>query len=81
MKVLTALLSAVPVPFIRAGFHVAGAATRAIQPDAERQPHSPESWLVGFLWGRGGTPEEEAARAEALAIKARNWSQENWRVF
>jgi hypothetical protein len=28
-------------------------------------------WLIGFLWRRGGTPEEEAAQAEALAIKAR----------
>ena len=80
MKGLTALLSAVSVPFIRARFHVAGAAT-PVQPDAERQPRSPEPWLVGFLWGRAGTPEEEAARAEALAIKARNRSLGEWRVF
>jgi hypothetical protein len=81
MKVLTALLSAVPIPLIRARFHIAGAATTAVQPDAERQPRSPESWLVGFLWGRAGTLEEEAARAEALAIKARNCSRWDWRAF
>ena len=80
MKVLTALLSAVPVPFIRTRVDVAGAAT-PVQPDAERQPRSPESRLVGFLWGRAGTPEEEAARAEALAIKARNCNLGDWRVL
>src|SRR6476469_5053393 len=84
MKVLTALSSTVPVMFIRARFHGADAATTAttattaIQPDAERQPRSPESWLGRFWWGRAGTPEEEAAQAEALAIKARNSSQGDW---
>jgi hypothetical protein len=81
MKVLTAPLTAVPGPFIRPRFHVARAATRAVEPDAERQPRSPTSRLVRFLWGRAGTPEEEAARAEALAIKARDCSLVGWRLY
>jgi hypothetical protein len=84
MTVLPALLSAVPVPFIRARFHVAAAATAAtpaVQPDTERRPPAPKSWLVRFLWGRAGTPEEEAARAEALAIQARNFNRWDWRGF
>ena len=81
MTVLPALLSAVPVPFIRARFHVAGAATTAVQPDAERRPPAPKSWLVRFLWGRAGTLEEEAARAEALAIRARNFNRWDCRGF
>ena len=40
MKALTAPLTTVPVPFIRPRFHVVGAATRTVQPDAERDRKS-----------------------------------------
>lgn len=45
MKLVTALLTAVPVPLIRARFHVARAATTADRPDGERQRRSPESLI------------------------------------
>jgi len=82
MKVLTAPLTVVPVPFIRRRrFHVVGPATTPVPPATERLPRSHGSWLVGLLWGRGRTPEEEAARAEALAVKARHCSSTGWRFF
>lgn len=45
MKLVTALLTAVPVPYVRARFHVARAATAADRPDAVWPPRSPESLL------------------------------------
>ena len=27
-------------------------------------------WLVDLVWSKAGTPEEEAARAEAMSIRA-----------
>jgi hypothetical protein len=45
MKVITTLLSAVPVPLISAHFHRLGSATKAVEPDTERLPGSPEPWM------------------------------------
>jgi hypothetical protein len=45
MKVLTTLLSAVPVPLISAHFHRVGRATTAVEPETERLPSSPEPWM------------------------------------
>jgi hypothetical protein len=81
MKVFAAQLTDVSVPFIRPRFHVAGATTTPVGPDAERQPRPLEAWLASVLWSRAGTAEEEAARAEARAIKARNCSLVSWRLF
>ena len=45
MKLVTALLTAVPVPYVRARFHVARAATTADPRNVVWPPRSPESLI------------------------------------